>query len=354
VLRTTSATYTPTGKVATATDANGNITRAAYDAVDRVASVTDPTGSVTTFAYDAMSRQTQTFNPAIQASALVTRGYTPDGLTASLSDAAAHTTTYAYDGLDRLATTTWPGGTTEAYTYDADANPLTKKTRKGDTITHTYDTLNRLATKAPPSSPLVTYSYDLVGHPTGISDTSSAIAAVAATASYAATYSYDALNRPITANWAPAVAQTVPTQSGVTFTHGYDADDRRVSQSASDKDWLLYPAGASSTSYTANSLNQYSAVGAASPTYDGNGNLINDGTLSYGYDPESRLMSVAQGATTLGAYTFDAQGRRKSKTAGGTATIYVTDAGNREVLELMVSAERWSAGMPMDRARTRR
>lgn len=346
LLRTTSATYTPTGKVATATDANGNVTRTAYDAVDRVASVTDPTGSITTFAYDAMSRQTQIFNPAIQAGALVTRGYTPDGLTASLSDAAAHATTYAYDGLDRLATTTYPGGTTEAYTYDADANPLTKKTRQGDTITFTYDTLNRLATKAPPSSPLVTYSYDLVGHPTGISDTSSAIAAVAATASYAATYSYDALNRPIMANWTPAVAQTAPTQSGVTFAHGYDADDRRVSQSASDKDWLLYPAGASSTSYTANSLNQYSAVGAASPTYDGNGNLINDGTLSYGYDPESRLVSVAQGSTTLGAYTFDAQGRRKSKTAGGTTTIYVTDADNREVLEYDGASgvvERWYA-----------
>ena len=35
VLRTTSSTYTPSGKVATATDPAGNVTRFAYDLLDR-------------------------------------------------------------------------------------------------------------------------------------------------------------------------------------------------------------------------------------------------------------------------------------------------------------------------------
>jgi YD repeat-containing protein len=43
-LRQTSATYTPTGKLATATDANVNITHYAYDADDRLAGTTDPLG----------------------------------------------------------------------------------------------------------------------------------------------------------------------------------------------------------------------------------------------------------------------------------------------------------------------
>jgi len=43
--------------------------------------------------------------------------------------------------------TTYPLGSTEAFTYDADNNILTRKTRAGATITFTYDTLNRLATK---------------------------------------------------------------------------------------------------------------------------------------------------------------------------------------------------------------
>ena len=55
VLRTTTATYTLTGEIATTTDANGNITQYAYDAVDRLASLTDPLFNVTSYAYDAMS-----------------------------------------------------------------------------------------------------------------------------------------------------------------------------------------------------------------------------------------------------------------------------------------------------------
>jgi len=44
ILRTTSATYTLTGKTATTTDAKNNTTTSAYDALDRVSRVTDPMG----------------------------------------------------------------------------------------------------------------------------------------------------------------------------------------------------------------------------------------------------------------------------------------------------------------------
>uniref|UniRef100_UPI0011BF9A13 RHS repeat domain-containing protein n=1 Tax=Reyranella soli TaxID=1230389 RepID=UPI0011BF9A13 len=46
ILRTASATYTPTGNVATTTDANNNVTRFAYDPLDRRISVTDAMGRV--------------------------------------------------------------------------------------------------------------------------------------------------------------------------------------------------------------------------------------------------------------------------------------------------------------------
>jgi RHS repeat-associated protein len=68
------------------------------------------------------------------------------------------------------------------------------------------------------------------------------------------------------------------------------------------------------------------------PTYDGNGNLTSDGTFTFGYDSENRLIS-ASGAGNTASYTFDAQGRRKTKTVNGTTTVFVTDTGNREVLE---------------------
>jgi YD repeat-containing protein len=106
------------------------------------------------------------------------QAYTPDGLLASITDANNHTTSFAYDGLDRLATTTYPLGSTETFTYDADNNVLTRKTRANQTISFAYDTLNRLKTKTPPSpATAVNYGYDLNDRPTSISDGSAAIAA---------------------------------------------------------------------------------------------------------------------------------------------------------------------------------
>ena len=102
---------------------------------------------------------------------------------------------------------------------------------------------------------------------------------------------------------------------------------------------------ASRVSYTANTLNQYTAVGAVTPSYDGNGNLSNDGSFTYGYDGENRLLS-ASGAGVTASYAYDAQGRRKAKTVNGTSTIFVTDTDGREVLEYDGTSgqlERWYA-----------
>jgi RHS repeat-associated protein len=332
VLNTTRTAYSNSGQPIQTTDANGNTTVYRYDSVDRLLTVIDALGRTTTYSYDNLGRRTGVFNAAIQSAALLQQSYRPDGQLASLTDAGGNVTTFSYDGLDRLATATYPNSSTETQTYDANSNVLTRKTRKGDTLSFTYDTLNRLITKTPPSSPVVTYRYDLAGRLIGVSDTGGSIPAAATAASYATTLSYDALNRPIGVSFTPAPTQTTPTASSVSFTHGYDATNRRIGQTASDNTWLLYPSGAGTTSYTANSLNQYTAIGAVSPTYDANGNLTYDGTFTYGYDVENRLIS-ASGAGNTVTYAYDAQGRRKKKTVNGTTTIYVTDADNREVLE---------------------
>jgi YD repeat-containing protein len=109
--------------------------------------------------------------------------------------------------------------------------------------------------------------------------------------------------------------------------------NQRVGQTVSDNAWLSYPATTPVTTlYAANALNQYTTVGAVSPTYDANGNLTADGTYALGYDGDNRLTS-SSGAGNTAAYAFDAQGRRKSRTVNGTTTISVTDADGREVLE---------------------
>ncbi len=81
---------------------------------------------------------------------------------------------------------------------------------------------------------------------------------------------------------------------------------------------------ADGTTYSANSLNQYSSVGAQAYTYDGNGNLTNDGTNTYVYDVENRLTSAICPLTSA-TYTYDGFGRRIAKTVDGTKTYFIYD-----------------------------
>jgi RHS repeat-associated protein len=354
VLRSTANSYTLTGKLSSSTDANGNVTTYAYDGDDRLSSVTDPMYRVTVNGYDSLSRLHTVNNSAIQINPLLTKTYSPNGHLASLqiarSNSVADTTSFAYDGLDRLSVTTWPDSSTETLSYDADSNMTKRVTRAGASISFGYDSLNRLCTKTYAASAvacggtsanyLVNYAYDLDGRQVAANDNGGSIAAVSgSSATYANAMTYDPLNRPLSAVWNPAATQATPTASSVTFGHNYDQSNRRIGQTANDNSWWNYPTTANSISYTANNLNQYTAVGAVTPTYDGNGNLTYDGTYTYCYDAESRLTSVlsagtcASPTTTVATYAYDAQGRRKSKTVSGTTTVFVTDADNREVVE---------------------
>jgi YD repeat-containing protein len=58
-------------------------------------------------------------------------------------------------------------------------------------------------------------------------------------------------------------------------------------------------------------------VGTSSLTYDANGNLTEDGAASYRYDAQSRLVGFTAGSVVV-SYGYDAEGRRSSRTEGGT------------------------------------
>ena len=301
VLRTASTTYTLTGKTAATIDANGGNSSFSYDVLDRLSIAKDAVGRTTSYGYDALSRQVSISNLAIQSAPLLQQAYKPDGPLASLTDANNNTTNFAYDGLDRLATTTYPLGSTETVTYDADNNVLTRKTRANQTISFGYDTLNRLKTKTPPApAPVVSYAYDRAGRLTGVSDTMAAVPPTSPSVQYATTAAYDTLNRPTGISWNPAPTAAAPAAgSSVSFGHSYNKANQRIGQTVSDNSWINYPAAASPVSYTADALNRYTAVGAVSPTYDGNSNLTSDGTFTLGYDAENRLTSASGAGNTV-------------------------------------------------------
>jgi YD repeat-containing protein len=69
------------------------------------------------------------------------------------------------------------------------------------------------------------------------------------------------------------------------------------------------------TSYTTNSLNQYTSVGGTTYRYDDNGNLTNDGFYRYYYDCENRLTHVYYASIyqKVAQYKYDWLGRRVRK-----------------------------------------
>lgn len=77
------------------------------------------------------------------------------------------------------------------------------------------------------------------------------------------------------------------------------------------------------TNYTSNNVNAYTAISGGmsfTPSYDGNGNMLNDNKHQYVYDYNSKMASVEDKSVS---YKYDALGRRIAK--NNTLFYYVGD-----------------------------
>jgi len=79
----------------------------------------------------------------------------------------------------------------------------------------------------------------------------------------------------------------------------------------------------SAATYNAN--NQLISWNGAAMTYDLNGNTLSDGTNTYTWDARNRLVSANSGGA---GFSYDALGRRASKTLLSTTTSYLYDGAN--------------------------
>ena len=331
-------TYTANSKEHTLVDANDRITTYTYDGLDRLSQTsyadsssesytydaagnrltkTTRSGNVITYAYDPLNRLS---TRAPQGELTVTYAYDLAGRVTSVSDSNG-AFAYGYDTAGRETSETRPDSKQVSYQYDAAGNRTRVTWPDAFYVTYNYDALNRMTgVLENGSSSLATYSYDAASRRTGLTygDSSSA------------SYTYS-INNDLT-----GLTQTF-TGSAVTFTYGYNKDHQRTSLDLTDIDFLYHPAAASSTDYATNTANQYSAVGSATLTYDGNGNLTGDGVDTFAYDTENHLLSASALGNTI-SYTYDPLGRRASKTVNGTATAYI-DAGDEEIAEYDASGE---------------
>lgn len=389
-LNSTISEYDSRNKLWKVTDAKGNITEYTYDANGNLKEIKDAKGNSTTYAYDDFDRlKTTTYAD------LTTEEYAYDANSnlITIQDPKGQIISYAYDNLNRLDLKTYPDTKTMdyvydngsrlrqivdqtgtiAYDYDA-ANRVTKVTYPGSkSVSYEYDSNSNRAKLIYPDSSYITYEYNQLNRLTAIKDQSSQAIA---------SYTYDALSRrtkgalangteaAYTYDYANRIQgalnrQTaVPTNKISQFDYTYDkVGNRKTMATLSgthsytyDNIYQLtavsYPSGyfapnatfnydavgnrdtvvsGSTTTYSTNSLNQYTQVGAASYTNDDNGSLTNDGTFIYGYDFENRITSATKAGTTA-TYKYDPLGRRIDKTVNGTSTTFFYD-GDQVIAE---------------------
>jgi RHS repeat-associated protein len=146
--------YDAANHLTTVTDWNSNQTIYSYDNAGRLATATLPNGVVSTYTWDNVDRLTG-ISHIRNGSTLASVGYTLDSVgnrTQRVDGLGTHT--YAFDNLYRLTSVTYPGPTTDTYTYDGNGNRLTK-----NAVSYSYNAADRLATVGGTS-----YSYDFNGN----------------------------------------------------------------------------------------------------------------------------------------------------------------------------------------------
>jgi RHS repeat-associated protein len=346
----TDYTYTAAGRLATRTWARGVVTTYTYAAGQLVHTNYSDTTPDVTVAYDSFGRQTNVTN------GVATTTYVYDGTTLALDtetisyDLNAASTPdftrvidrsqdtlerdngwqlkngatieneviYAYDITGRLGSATSPAGTF-SYAYQANSMGLLHTvTGPAHTVTNTWDATRDVLTEKENkvgTTVVSAYEYSVnpLGQRTEVAKTGSAFASNRSVA-----WGYDALG------------QVTKADSSITgFDRAYEFDGVGNRKKAADS--LTLP---STDNYTANALNQYTAVDAVNPAYDDDGNATAYPVPAHlsansvlGWDAENRLISATVNGTTT-TYHYDSGSRRVFQTTGSATTVYVYDAWN--------------------------
>jgi len=376
--RVTTWVFDGADRLQSVTDAQGRVTQYAYDALNRISTVTDPSSTIsdtetytdnglrestkdaknnlTQYAYDGFDRPSVT--TFADSTTVQFSSYDDNGnlLTAATRSGSAITMTY--DALNRLSTKAPAGQGTVTYVYDL-ANRLlsaAKPTVAGDPSTGTfqraYDTAGRFYQEQYPDGKTVTHILDSNGNRTRTTwpdgyyvtrafDQLNRLTDVFlnGSGSSSLTYAYDQLSRRSSVTMGNGASTSYAfslnndlaalSQNFVGSSNGYSFSFNNVHQlvgvGMSDNTFVWHPSAAGTVSYgTADNVNKYPTMGAASLTYDGNKNLSSDGTWTFAYDTENHLLTAAAGAVSA-SYVYDPSGRQAQKTVGAVKTRFIYD-----------------------------
>lgn len=343
-------TYSPNGQRTSVADANGNKASMTYDGHDRqtgwnfpskttpgTVSTTDyesygldangnrislrkRDGRTITFNFDALNRITSKLIPdgsGLPASATrdVYYSYDLGGLqTAARFDSADGTDAVltAWDGFGRpTSTSTSMSGVSRGVSFLYDPLGSWKRVTHSDGTYFVYaaDGLDRLiSVSLNGSAAVTTFSFDPGG-----------FLASQTTPTGGDTNGHDGLGRLTS-----VTRDLSGTSADLTATFIYSPAGQMVSRTRSNDGYAYGGYLNVGRPYAVNGLNQYTTAGPATFSYDDNGNLTSDGSISFTYDVENRLLSASSNATSL---TYDPLGRlwQVAGTLGTTQFLYDAD-----------------------------
>tara|TARA_R110000868_G_scaffold162329_12_gene393485 strand:+ start:3317 stop:7534 length:4218 start_codon:yes stop_codon:yes gene_type:complete len=325
--------YNNNGQLISLTDGEGNRTQYQRDGFDRLASIEYPhpttpgsnTGSDDEiYVYDAAGRLA---NRRVRTDQRFY--YTYDNLgrvTHVNAPGADPDEDYTYDLLGRVLSVT-AGSQSMSNVYDA-IGRLTSQTGNDGAVSYQYDSAGRRTRMTWPDAFYVTYSYQVNGAVTAIRE-NGATSGIGVLASFTydnqgrrtaitrgngvtTAYAFDAASR------LSSLTQNLPgTSSDLTASFSYNPAGQIASRTASNDAYAWTGHVNLDLLYGINGLNQITSVsGQSAPVYDGRGNMISDGTRTFGYDYNNRLSSVSGGVGLV----YDPAGRLATLT-GTSATV---------------------------------
>jgi RHS repeat-associated protein len=347
-----SYSYSANGKQQTVADANGNVAQFLYDGFDRLSkwefpSKTTP-GTVNTadfesYGYDNVGNRTSLRKR--DGSNVI---YAYDGLNRVISKSISTTRTdltaaqkrpvfFSYDVMGRqlgakFDSATGADGITSA--YDGFGEPTSSTLTMGTfskTLTSAYDSVGNRSKLTHPDNNSFSYCYDALGRLSSIGQGTNCTTTTLETFSYgnnglvskrsegagagvsSASYGYDDIGR---LNSQSDIFGSATNNSNVNWAFSFNpaseiASEARTIPNSTTDPYAYGGLLAVNRAYAVNGLNQYTAAGPASFAYDANGNLTSDGSNTYTYDVENRLVTAVgsgvKGTTTN--LTYDPLGR---------------------------------------------
>jgi RHS repeat-associated protein len=393
VAATTSFGYGTDGALTSITDALAHVTNITSHTVGgRPLTVVDPNGVTTTFTYDARQRLTSNAVGTSGGTLTTTLTVDPTGLISKITPPAGRWRVFNYDMAHRLTKITDRYNQYIQYTLDAlgdttQAQSFTSTPTLVKSHTATFDPLGRKLTDVGGQGQTTTFNYDKMGHPLTVYDglnqstqrsydqlnrvktrTDANLGVITPT--------YDAHDRVLSVqdqnghttsyvyNGFGDVIQETSPDRGTTVYH-YDNNGNMTSKTdalgvitnqAFDKldrvTYTTYPANPTMTSYyhydetgtgfsfgIGRLTSVVDSVGTLTRKFDERGNLLsekrvngpNTYTTSYGYDSESKIISMTYPNGTVVNYSYDYPGtvyQVSATPAGGTATTIATNVNH--------------------------